>query len=395
MSKKKGLCFIVAAVLSVSASTSIMALESEESDNNSNDTVTIMEDDELSFLHDLPTDQYCGYYYDENDQLVINVADKSTIAQGISLLSDDVPVSYQEVQYSWADIENAKRELSSLTDELKINGLGFDTVNNALSVFLEDNSETTKEKIRAICPIDNITFFDAAENVMLESDAESDISPRAAGVYGGKWLYNSDSTQANNKMCTLTISAVKDFSKGSDGWTVGILTVGHTVSKGDRVRYLNSKGTLLGTCSLSRNDADDVAFIPVSAANNPHGKVTDNNGNTLTVTNRQWASNSKNKSAFLYGAASGTRKEGTVLSINNSITTTGSDGTKYERKNLIYYSMVPDNGDSGAPIICDYFKDSSKKAIIGYCVARRGSTVETATGGWGLIAAVSLSALTH
>lgn len=82
MSKKKGLCFIVAAVLSVSASTSIMALESEESDNNSNDTVTIMEDDELSFLHDLPTDQYCGYYYDENDQLVINVADKSTIAQG-------------------------------------------------------------------------------------------------------------------------------------------------------------------------------------------------------------------------------------------------------------------------------------------------------------------------
>lgn len=46
--------------------------------------------------------------------------------------------------------------------------------------------------------------------------------------------------------------------------------------------------------------------------------------------------------------------------------------------------MVPDNGDSGAPIICDYFKDSSKKAIIGYCVARRGSTVETATGGWGM-----------
>lgn len=288
--------------------------------SNHNDSIKLYQ----TIVDNIDKGKYGGMYLDDQGILNINTTDMPTIKSYVAKFkSDTQTVLYNDVKYSYKQLENCYNKLFNSMDKLGISAIDIDEKNDCINVGVCQLSDVKKQTILSSINEDFINFYD------LPAPLEDTISLNCGAtgnVYNG-WF-------------TLTCGAT--WTSGSTHH-YGFLSMGHDLTVGETV---TNNGYTIGTVQkIQVSGSVDAALIERST-NDFHSTYSFMDLSTYNSPASSYVSGGfpTGTAVTMYGASSGTLT-GTILS-----TTWGGtiEGVKFT--NLVKASYVCSGGDSGGPI---------------------------------------------
>lgn len=385
---KKIIVFALSIVLLISLTVSALAASEKATISEG----IVPEDFNDLFVESLDKSLSAGIYVDDNGDVVLAVTNVSTAEQayttaqskGISqnsTMSTDgskvrelkpiMPVNIEpleivEVQYSLAQLENARDDLVSKWKELGITAVGIDSSVNGLAVYADDISDVNQSLITNSSKIKNLVFYSneligsdqGQTEAVFDSEETSDNQTMAAAaistIYSGKYFWRQETT------------GIKAWS--SVGWrakvggVLGYITCGHGYSSSGKVYYSSSSSDLIGTISKWKNSGKcDYAFVPSSVA---FGGMR-GDGQFITVAGSPAAQGTvifDGARHYQDAAAGSQRVTAKITSTGTTVIDTFDDGSTCT--DLIIFDKQPWHGDSGCAIIQ---VNGSEYKLVGFC----------------------------
>lgn len=284
-----------------------------------------------------------GAYIDSNSQLVIQT---TNVNLPIFNTLDDVKVSKCKYPLNiFNQVTELITHLANTNDKFILDNVimyGVDVTSNSYIIGLRDNSEEVRNSFLTKFPDLPFIQFVKCSDVRLTS-----TPLKCAGE-----IANYDKAQPS--AATIGYRARK-----SDG-TIGIVTVGHFISKGQTLSLRDK--TPIGTCMDSRNNDGllDAAFCSISnkdySPSNEINFMTDAAKDTLSVDLAQPPTGSI---VNMVGYIS-KRKSGTVFEASRNIII----NKKQTLTDVILMTCIPVKGDSGG-IVYALTKSINKRLTVG------------------------------
>ncbi|QQZ62980.1 hypothetical protein JI735_10995 [Paenibacillus sonchi] len=316
-------------------------------------------------IQNSPT-QFSGYYYDaDKGTVVVQITEESESLKKLvreSVKSQD-KVEFEVVEFSWADIENAKETIEKNVEPGTIRALIPDVENNKLIIAFDEDAIVDEEKVSSLinqsAMLEFTTLPDSALTVETDDTHYGSQFPMGSKI-GGNYHEVAENSYEYS-ICTAGYFGINQSNQEV------LVTSGHcqpsgtvsawyqptwnTATIGDYTFRTTSAGD-------GSNASSDAGYITLNSNYTGRSRVPYPSSTDMAMITGVYTSDTPGDTIYLRGANSGTTTSGTISYANVDIYW-GDHGYGYKHNEVLATGYSSMGGDSGGPILTDFAYDNS------------------------------------